>query len=79
MHIELIKLKWKGALHCSAHTEVLVVADPSTRRTHGSPSDLYSVGSGGATLNALLVAAERLSAAKHLPVTENFLLKLFFK
>ena len=33
---------------------------------------------GGATLNALLVAAERLSAAKHLPVNKSFIIKLVF-
>lgn len=44
------------------HQELLVIADPSS--CNGSKATAAGVGSGGATINAILVAAETLSALK---------------
>ncbi|XP_018019469.1 L-fucose kinase [Hyalella azteca] len=52
-----------------AHDELLVVADPR------APQGEVGVGSGGATINAVLIAAETLSAKKDYSMIENSILE----
>ncbi|CAL4121112.1 unnamed protein product, partial [Meganyctiphanes norvegica] len=60
-----------------SHDILLVVDDPRCPTGHDLENDVYAsnkttgVGSGGATLNALLVAIERLSALKHYTTIRN--------
>lgn len=69
--IALPKLKSKGSLYCAPSTEILIVEDPISHSVNGN-TNRNSVGSGGATLNALLTLSEHLSATRGLNVCYFF-------
>ena len=64
-------LKSKGSLYCSLSTEILIVEDPTSHSVFVN-SNRYTVGSGGATLNALLTLSEHLSATLGLNVCYDY-------
>ena len=67
----LPRLKSKGSLYCSLSTEILIVEDPTSHSVCVN-SNCYTVGSGGATLNALLTLSEHLSATRGLNVCYDY-------